>query len=218
MLQGPRSVRDVEAVCSSGLKCSARAGIPDFAMPLRCWAGQGLPGKCCCAGDSLAGDVFDRSNRPRRGDLPEELLAVGGNKEYLLAAGESVDPVIPAMLGGFDIVGVVCRLARGMSSASDSSSVDTRNHVLDLRFSKVLLRRASNEDEEFENGNVRSPCGCVSSLGKDACLRTAELAVFICFVESGADGEGCRSRIVFGSLPSWTFWGCSTLMEVGTRT
>jgi hypothetical protein len=153
---GPRSVCVVEAVCSSGLETAAEAGASVFVTPLRCWAGQVLPGNCFCAGESRAGDVCALSNRPRSGELPVTMLLVGGNREYLLAAGELVDPVRPAMLGGFDIVGVVCRLAdRGRSPASDSSSVETRSQVPGLRFSNVLLRRASNDEDEFECGKVR---------------------------------------------------------------
>lgn len=163
-------------------------------------------------GDRRAGDVFDRSRRPLTGERPVLLLAAGGNSEYLLAAGESVVALTPAMLGGLDMVGVVCRRAdRGGSPASDSSSVETLNQVLDLRFSSCLSRRARSDEDDPEKFMFRNPGCSVCNLGSDdlsfSCVKSDPLG------SSSAFGDGRRSRTVLGSLPTCSFSTCGLSMR-----
>jgi hypothetical protein len=102
---------------------------------------------------------------------------------------------------------------------SDSSE-DTRKKVWDFRFSNVRLRRARSEDDECDDGSVRGPAFLVSSRGSDACRRGyAEVEAVPSVGVSAGGGDGSRSRIVLGSLPSCSFSGCSRSMRIegGTR-
>lgn len=215
-LQGCFSVRCVDAVCSSGLG-TASVGLSSgsaFDTPRRSCAGQSRAGKFDCAGDKRAGDVFDLDRRPPDGDLMMTLPAgAGGNSEYLLGAGDCVEDLGgPANWGREAMVGVVCRRAEcGLSPdfgarPSSEVSVDGFKRTSDFRFSRVRLRRASREEDEFAEGSVCRAGALVSSFGNDACRRMPVVAPYLSSVGVRAGGgDGSRSRIVFGSLPSCSF-------------
>lgn len=148
--------RSVEAVLSSGLCIINSPG-----MNLLGLRGSGLlTEKRSCIGDSRAGEVADLFNWPKllllldskNGMRPVTLTGAGdgaGNKEYLLTRGDFVVGLVN-LLGG--IRGVRDSAASvsfaGIRSCSPPLVVG-RLSSYDIRLSRVLLRRASNEDDRL---------------------------------------------------------------------
>jgi hypothetical protein len=199
VLQG--SVTSVDAVFASGLTNSCavdnlRAAPRGFGFSLM---------KMACIGDSRAGDVADRFRGLSCCVLPIILMGAGdagGNNEYLLTAGDEVE-VLRAN-SGLGNLGSVMRLAgsssppasstifKGIALPSDSDWLLFRlPSVDDFKLSRVLLRRASSEDDVEAAGIFWNITVYLSSGG---------FGMLISSLGSGGNGAGCSTDFLVSSM------------------